>query len=206
MQQDPTSEKEKKLIQGFKNGENEAQRTILKQFYQPILYFAQRLTGNTQESEDITGNVFFTLFSKPANFNTITNIKAFLYLSTRNQCLNWIKKNKRAGGNFGMVVSLSENHEAYNVPESPSDQPFWASVDVEMIEKVYRLIEDLPGKCRDIFIRHYIYGDKVNDIARELGIKPGTVSTQLKIGIAKIQAGLLLTILFLIIIIHFFMN
>jgi RNA polymerase sigma-70 factor (ECF subfamily) len=204
MQNGATPTNEIQLIQAFKEGKDQALITILDLFHQPIVFFAQRLTDNQMESEEIASDIFMKLFKLHSNFETITNIKAFLYISTRNACLNWLKKNKKGKDR---LVSLSVNEEAYEVAEPIVGEPFWGTRDLELIAKIRVLTDILPAKCRDIFIRHYFKHEKVNDIARDLGVERGTVYTQLEIGRAKIRASLLITLLLIIgVFIHLFTN
>ncbi len=65
------------------------------QHYQPLVYFAYRLTQNEEEAEDIVADCFAKLWEKREGFQTAENIKAYLYISCRNVCLTYLRDLKR---------------------------------------------------------------------------------------------------------------
>lgn len=170
------------LLEAFRQGKDEALRTIFRTYYKRLCLFAGKITGNQEEGADIVAEVFIKLFKKQADFETALNIKAFLYISTRNACLDWLQLNKVRSRIF-----TSGNAQLHNLPEYNEEQPFWAPYEIEWLIKIRELVQTLPPKCRKIFIMHYYQHKKVNEIARELNIPPSAVSNQLKIGINKIR-------------------
>jgi RNA polymerase sigma-70 factor (ECF subfamily) len=192
------------LIQGFNEGKDEAFRKIFERFKKDLCFFANRLTKNQQESEDIVSESFIKLFQRHPDFGSLSNIKAFLYLCTRNACFNWLNKNKVAG----TVVPISEYDQVYNIPELIQGEPHWATVETELIIKIKELVEALPLKCREIFKKHYYEHMSQVSIAKELGVTEATVSGQLNNARAKLKALLLLASLLLVIksIISFLIN
>ena len=191
----------------FNQGRVEAQNEILKRFYKTIVQFAKGLIENQEESEEIADDIFINLFRKYSDFKTLLNIRAYLFVSTRNACLNRIQAKKTEIKRLGRKISLSDYKQAENIPELTSEQPPWVFREAELIERIRIIVRVLPPMCREIFIRHYFNGEGVNDIARDLGVSPATVSKQRKIGIAKVRASLGLIMLIIIcFIIQFFVH
>lgn len=180
---------EDQLMLEFNQGKEEAFVEISKRFRNNLLYFAKRLVKSQENSEDIVSDIFVLVFKRHRDFETLDNLKSFLYISTRNACFTLLKQN-------GQVVPISDNDPLYNVSESPPDEPYWLTVETELIKQ---LVETLPPTCRQIFKMHYYRNMKQNKIASELNVTEATVSEQLKIARGKIKK-LLMLVSFLIII------
>ena len=84
-----------KLLSGFQKGDPSAFEQVFKLFYRDISYFTEKVTGNKQEAEDITIQAFTKLFERYHLFNSIANIRAFLYTTARNAGFNYIRDTKR---------------------------------------------------------------------------------------------------------------
>jgi RNA polymerase sigma factor (sigma-70 family) len=57
-------------------------------FNPALCFFARRLVNDNAIAQDIVTDVFVKLWQKQADFKTVYSVKAFLYISTRNACLN----------------------------------------------------------------------------------------------------------------------
>jgi RNA polymerase sigma-70 factor (family 1) len=167
-------------------------------FHTGLWNFAKNLIKNQEESEEIVSDTFIKLFNRNTSFDTLENIKAFLYISTRNACLNWIKANKTRQ-NLGTVISISQSEYTFNTAELIPDNPDLYHLEMELIVKLKEAVEALPDKCRKIFKMHIYEGKRVTDIALELGIKKGTVSTQIEIAKMKLKALIMFYSFFLLI-------
>jgi RNA polymerase sigma-70 factor (family 1) len=186
------------LIQEFKDGKNEALKKLLDMFHDHLWLFASKLINNKEESEEIVSDTFIKLFKKNTSFDTLQNIKAFLYIATKNACMDRIRYNKVR--QKGMrVISISENDHTYNTLELITDNPNLYSLEAELVSRIQELIETLPDQCRKIFKMRYFENMRVKDIAAELGIEDGTVTKQLGIAKTKIRALILIYGLFLLI-------
>ena len=158
------------LIDGFKRGEEKALSHFYKLHFRPLCYFAERLTGNKQEGEDIVAETFSRLWKIRENFDSSTNIKAFLYISVRNACLNYIKFMKRQ--------AALQKEMLYLADDSEDEGSFLYEVEANVLHHVYAEIENLPVRCRQIFKMIFFEGLSTAEIAERMGISPNTVLNQ----------------------------
>jgi len=124
---------------------------------------------NQLEAEDIVAESFIKLWHKHNDFETLTNIKAFLFITTKNSCLNYIKKIERQ-------TSIHEQLQREGV--SFEEDINFAEIEAEMLQQLYTEIERLPRKCKNIFKLIYLEGLKTDEIAQRLEISNKTVLNQ----------------------------
>ncbi len=173
------------IIRAFHNGEPAAEEYIFKQFFKPMCLFADRLTSDTHASQDIVTEAFIKLFNKRNEFDKPGNIKAFLYVAVKNACINYNSSVKKQQTAYRYASQLNENHEL-------TDTVFQNEILLaELTHDIYKEIENLPGKCREIFTMIFFEGKSTDQIGQELGISPQTVRTQKARAIQLIKTELL---------------
>lgn len=157
------------LISRFKTGDTSALESLYRSFYQRLCFFANRLLQDSQAAEDIVEDTFIKLWQRHTDFENTQNIKAFLYISTRNACLNTLKQVQRDSLNKKQVAYLTGDQEAPVVNEI---------IRAEVLEEIMRAINSLPGQCQKIFKMSFIEGLKNQAIADLLSISVHTVKNQ----------------------------
>jgi len=131
------------------------------------------------EVEDIIQEVFIAFWKHNKEFNNINAVKAFLYTSARNKCLNYLKHQ-----------SVLKKHQPALIYELESEQFFKSHIiEEEAFNQLYSEIHKLPESAQKIMILA-IKGLKNNEIATELNISINTVKTQKKIAYAKLKGNL----------------
>lgn len=155
------------IVHEFKQGGTRAMHEIHKLYYSSLRNFAGGLLGDIPAAEDIVTEVFVILWKKQRDFETLQNIKAFLYISTRNACINYVKKAQRDSAlKTGLSNYLSTDYEEFILNEM---------IRTEVMEQIYRAIEALPHQCRLVFKMSYIEGMNNSEIAGKFKISINTV-------------------------------
>lgn len=166
------SNNDKDLFSSFKQGEAGAIRDLYDLHYKPLCFFAYRITGNKEESEDLVTESFLKMLHKREEFENLSNIKSFLYLVTRNACINSIKAEKRH--------NLAHAQMQFLLPDGETNEDLLREemVRIELLRQIYEEIEELPARCREIFKLLFIEGLGTDEIGRRLGLSPQTVRSQ----------------------------
>ena len=102
---------ELKIISAFKQRDAKALAYIFKIHRKPLVYFAEKILGIREEAEDIVADSFMKLWSKHTDFESFSQIKSFLYVVTRNSCLNFLKYSKRVSASQKEFSYWAENKE-----------------------------------------------------------------------------------------------
>ncbi|HEX6431410.1 MAG TPA: sigma-70 family RNA polymerase sigma factor [Niastella sp.] len=163
--------------------ESVALASIYNRFYNPLVFFARRLLPNSLAAEDIVAEIFMKYWQKEHNFNSVYAVKAFLYISTRNACINHrLKLQKQARLNADLRILADEFDDSVLTEITQS----------EVLRDVYYIVEALPVQCRKIVLLSYLGGLSNKQIARRLQLSVHTVRNQKVRGIqlvrGKVQA------------------
>ncbi|MEA3478602.1 MAG: sigma-70 family RNA polymerase sigma factor, partial [Bacteroidota bacterium] len=98
------------------------------------------------------------------------SVKSYLSTAIRNRSLNYLRDNKKFDTGLMDVEGLYPDKAA-----EPSDR----LVDKELKEKIDAAINELPEKCREVFLLNRHDHLKYREIADRLGISVKTVETQM---------------------------
>ncbi|MFA8436729.1 MAG: RNA polymerase sigma-70 factor [Marinifilaceae bacterium] len=153
--------------------------TAFKKYYSPLCNYAYSFIPITDACEDIVQEVFFKIWDKKLLIKS--SISSYLYTSVRNACLDQIRSNFRKS-----IIPIDEI-------EDPIDNPF----DLEKEEnlqniktKVANAIDNLPPRCRDIFILRRNQQMSYDEISETLNISKKTIENQMNTAIRKLRASL----------------
>jgi RNA polymerase sigma-70 factor (family 1) len=166
-------------LAAFINGKPEGFNAVFNLYYTQICYFCEKITGSREEGEDIASHTFTKLYKMHAQFNTLPNIKAFLFITARNNCLDYLRALQRKRSHEKQLSELME--------EKMVDNKIIESV---IIKEVYEAIEQLPPECRKVFKLLYVYGMKSAEIAKELSITQSSVRNHKKRAIELLRISL----------------
>ena len=155
------------IVPELKKGSTHALHAIHDLYYSSLRNFASSLLGDVPAAEDIVTEVFVILWKKHKDFESLPNIKAFLYISTRNACINYVKKAQRDSVmKTGLRNYLLGDHEEFVLNEM---------IRIEVMQQIYEAIEALPCQCRRIVKMCYIEGLNNSEIAGKVKISVNTV-------------------------------
>ncbi len=88
--------------------QHEAFKVLFKDYYQDLAYYSCKILKDPIAAEDIAQDVFIRLWEKENHFENHLALKSYLYLSARNNCLNYLRHHQ--------IVSEFEN----KLPEETS--------------------------------------------------------------------------------------
>ena len=147
-------------------------------FNPALCFFARRLVNDGAIAQDIVTDVFVKFWQKQSDFQTVYSAKAFLYISTRNACLNHnqqVQYQARIRENIRQQSSEVETHEMNEV------------IHAEVLRQVYNIVNDLPEKCKEVMLLSYTKGLDCHEIARQMRLSVHTVRNQKNRGVHLIK-------------------
>jgi RNA polymerase sigma-70 factor (ECF subfamily) len=158
------------IMDRLKEGDADAFGTFFTTYYPPLCYFGFQLIRDRPAAEDIVKDTFIKLWQKQQDFGTPQNVKAFLYITVRNACLNYLRHMQvREATNKELSYLGMDREEAYVLN---------SMIRTEVMQEIHAEIEKFPEKRRHIFKLAYLEGLKNEEIANMLNISISTVKTQ----------------------------
>lgn len=183
------------VIAEFKQGSQEAFEAVYKSHYASLFFFVKRFLNDRAEAEDITAETFIKLWKIRHNFDSHQNIKAFLYITARNACLDCLRARQRSSGmQQELLYLLLQNNDVTFIQDE---------VKADVLKQIKDEIEHLPPKCKQIFKMAYLERLKNADISEKLGLTIQTIKNQKVRAIKLLRLAInkdlvLLTLLYII--------
>lgn len=162
---------EKELLAALRGGDNTAFSSIFHSFHSALVFFAERILAgyDITEAEETVQDTFIKLYDRKESFDTLQNIKAFLYITTKNACYDRISKEKVRRKRFDSYISTFEEADDHILREITY---------AEVIREVSMAIDLLPEKCRCIMRQFFDEDKTAKEIADDLDITVSTVNNQ----------------------------
>lgn len=133
-------------------------------YYRQLCLHALRFMGNAEEAEDVVQETFTNLWDKKEQIETIQSVKSYLYTAVRNNCLTRIRDAKP-------TTSLDILPPDQLLPEEDQMQMERA----EMEARIWKMIDELPERRREIFLMAKRDGMSYKEIAEQTGLTVKTV-------------------------------
>jgi RNA polymerase sigma-70 factor (ECF subfamily) len=171
--------KKKELLHLLSNDERGSFDVFYHLYYEHVFRFAFYFLRDKEACREVVTDVFFAAWQSRKRLKDVGNIETYLYIMARNESIRFFKKN--SGSSF---VSLEQIpiHLEQSLATSPENE-----IENKEIEQLLtKVINELPEKCRIIFLMVREEGLKPKQIAEILSIKESTVRVQMKIAIEKI--------------------
>lgn len=159
--------KQEHLMDKFRSGNQIAFRHFMNVHLYALTFHAYRICGNKEVAEEIVADTFEKLWQRKDNFRSEINIKSFLYITTRNACLDYIRSAQQRTSN--QSVELNEDLILQEI------DPLTHLIHAELIQSLVHEIDHLPQRQGDVFRMIYLEGFTTDEICTRLGITPNAV-------------------------------
>jgi len=158
-------------------------------YFPRLLRFAQEYVINREDAENITQDVFMTLWERRDDLKIHISLASYLFILIKNRCIDHLRRKKNAEtGKKRMQENFAHEQQMKLYSLEALDHTLISDNDLENI--IARAIDSLPPKCREIFILNKIEGKKYKEIAVKLNISVSTVENQIGIALRKLREEL----------------
>ena len=144
-----------------------------KTLYLPLGMYAMRLTDDADVAEDLVQDSFIKAWNAIDCGDDIGSLKSYLYRVVRNECISYLRRQK---GNIDIADIPDISDEAVDTSERDA--------------RLWRAIDSLPDKCREVFLLSKRDGFSNDEIAEELGISVKTVKNQMTKAYSRLRDAL----------------
>ena len=177
----PQEYNEEEIPAKIAQGDLKAYEFLFRQKYEVLYQYSAKITAEPQVSEEIVQDVFVSLWAKRKTLSISSTISNYLFRAVKNKSIDYLRsKYAQIQKDFtseqaaeDSSVSLVDNLEAK---------------DLEVL--VTQAIEQLPKKCKEIFLLSREGGLTYEEIAQALGVSHKTVKAQMGIALKKLRTFL----------------
>jgi RNA polymerase sigma-70 factor (ECF subfamily) len=150
---------ETELIREAQKGSRTAFEALVRQYDQPVLRLALRLTGSEQDAQDIHQEAFLKAYRYLANFRFECSFYTWIYRIVTNLCLDHLRRRKSRREDQSIVVDSSGGE--MDLLSNVSDDRSMANPDRELErkqlgERIQEALGRLTPRERMVFeLKHY---------------------------------------------------
>lgn len=144
-----------------------------RRLYLPLGMYAMRIVGDADSAEDLVSDAFLKAWQAIGSGGEIDNFQAYMYRIVRNGCISFLRNRKETVG-------------IEHIPDVDDE-----AVDTSLRDaRIWRAIDALPERCREIFILSKRDGLSNDEIAEELGVSIKTVKNQMTKAYGRLREAL----------------
>ncbi len=159
---------EEKLINGLRKGKAKAYRHLFSEYYDWLCNYIFNLCNDRSLAEDIVQDALVGLWNKRRSVIITTSLKSYLFKTCHNQFLQHIRSQK-------IKFDTLDKIRWEVISEATLEDDLY---DFRM-ERLNKLIDQLPPRCKEIFIQNKLEKKKYKEIALDMGISVKTVENQM---------------------------
>lgn len=166
--------------------DKQAFEAIFRKYYPQLCAYAFQILQHKEDAEEIVQELFVQLWQKGEMPAIHSSLKAYLFRSVHNHCLNHIRFRKVRQD---YALHYREENSGYELQESPDDDQ---NANLHTLQKA---IEELPPERKKIFMMIRFEERKYKEVADLLGISVKTVENQMVKAMQFLRSKLFLLLL-----------
>ena len=170
---------DQELIGRIKDDDKAAFRLLFNKHYREMVGTAVNILKNEDKAKDAVQEVFFQIWKTRATLEIRSSVRNYLKRSVINRCLNQIRGQKDFVSEDKLVDQPASNLSALDE---------LAHQDLESALK--EALDQLPERCRLIFIMKRLEGMSHQEISDQLGISPKTIENQITKALKSLKTAL----------------
>jgi RNA polymerase sigma-70 factor (family 1) len=158
------------MLDAIRAGNERVFEEVFREHYGSLCQYAFTLLRDRDDAEEEVQGLFLAFWERRETILISTSLKAYLYRSVHNRCLNRIKH-----------LSIREDHRQHvqYVGDAPTLSPMDALAGQELSRRIDEAMKQLPEQCRRVFYLSRFEELRYGEIAERLGISAKTVENQI---------------------------
>jgi RNA polymerase sigma-70 factor (ECF subfamily) len=170
---------------------------LFRSHFAGLCFFAQKYVKDIDTAKEIVQDAFLSLWEKRDTIDMDRQVKSYLTMIIHNKCTNYLRDNRKFDTNILQIENLLD------VPEYESTDSL---VTGELKVSIESAINELPEKCREIFVMNRYENLKYQEIADKLQISVKTVETQMSKALQHMRLRLAAYLTILVALVIGFLN
>lgn len=153
------------VLKALKKGDKKIFEHLYSSYYQELCVFLLSYCQDRAIAEDVVQDVFLKVWVKRREINIQTSLKAFLYKATYNKLMDKYRhtrlKNEMLSSYYHTALMLAVENDS--------------EISKRRLGLLKACIEDLPKRCKEVFLSGKDRGLDYGEISEQLNISVKTV-------------------------------
>ena len=169
------------LVERLQRSDTEAFDLIYKKYSGKLYTFGLKYLRSTAEAEELVQAVFLKLWENHKNLIKDSSFKSYLFTIAYNDiCKLFRKRNYRQ-------TFIRETLYEYSQSSNEAEE----SINLQsVLDRVQEIVENLPERQKVIFLKSRQEGKSTKEIAKDVGLSPGTVDNYISESLKFIRSRL----------------
>lgn len=169
------------MLSSWKKGDQAAFDALYQRYAVMLLKKAYEKTGNKETAREFVQEVFLELLERKDRLDIHTSFKAYIFTALRNRVLNYLHRQ--------FIHHKYEVYQETRPPAISNDVESYLS-HKELTLQVSDAIQQLPEKCRQVFLLSRSEELSNKEIAERSGISVNTVEQHMRKALRLLRSGL----------------
>jgi RNA polymerase sigma factor (sigma-70 family) len=153
---------------------------LFREHNEALIRFLQTRLRSPQEAHEVAQEAYVRLLSLDEP-GAVSYLRAFLFKTAANLAVDRLRRDA-----IHMRATSSQLFQEFADVRTPERHV----CGIQNLERLERLIDALPEKCRRVFILHRFHGRDVESVAREVNLSVRMVQTYMVRALLHCQKGL----------------
>jgi RNA polymerase sigma factor (sigma-70 family) len=159
---------ENELLLQLANEDPAALEALIDTYFPVLCRFAEKYLPDASLAKDVVQETFINFWNARQVFTSVNALKGYLFISTRNGCLNLLRGRER---------EAIRNREVADNDTEIMESVMTGIVRAENLALVYQVVRGMSKPMQEIFYLSYKEGLTVKQIADRLDMKLMTVKS-----------------------------
>ena len=168
---------DKRLFDAIKDNSQTAFKVVYEEYFAKLTQFIFKMSRNQNLSEEMAQQTMVKVWEQREKIILTTSLKSYLYKVSYNEYLMYLRTKSKFPNIEDAVI------EAIDEIEDEQDNQI-------LLDKIRKEIDNLPPKCREVFILSKINGMKYKEIAEQLNISTKTIESHMTKALKQIREAL----------------
>ena len=166
---------EQVLVDRISSGDSAAFQEFVDRYKKKIYYIAYDITGDHDDAEDVSQEVFIKVFRSLKTFRRNAKISSWLYQISVNASIDLLRKKSSKPEKSMDDIERADIQENLPGIGTRAQNPERSAEDLIIQKHISEALQKVSPKERSVFVMRHYNELKIREIAEILGVSPGTV-------------------------------
>lgn len=157
-------------------------KKIYSEYKNQVYFFVKKYISGSEDIEDVVQEIFIHLWKYNHQLANTNLIEQIIFKTAKQEISNFYRKNK-------LVFCYSEEISDLKTPQS--EEGYDESFNIERIKKIENLIEKLPQKTKEFFLKNKLENISYAKLAKEHNISKTAVEKHINRAIKFVRTNAL---------------